>query len=178
MFRFKCLYNQVIRSVNENGQKWRCRSDLKKRSSVCVPRGQHPQELGRNLHSEQSLHFVMETLELNCLYLRGPLDINRRGRYALRSHRWWDAAWRRRNNTGRRSAERSVTLLHQFGDLLRLIITRLLLDFGIPNLFRHLKREPPSYPFLSPIVLNWVGIYMHKQTESSLNSGNDWCRSA
>jgi hypothetical protein len=46
-----------------------------------------PQELDRNLYSEQSLHFVVETLELYCLYLRGPLDTQRRGRYALGSHR-------------------------------------------------------------------------------------------
>lgn len=137
-----------------------------------------PQELGRTLYSEQSLRFVIETLELYCLYLRGPLDTNRRGRYALGSHRWWDGAWRGWDNAGRRSAESSVTLLHQFGDLLRLIFTRLLLDFGIPNLFRHLKREPPSYPSLFPVVLNWVGNYMHNETQSSLNLSNGWCLSA
>ena len=129
-----------------------------------------PQELGRNVYSEQSLHFVVETLELYCLYLRGPLHTNRRGRYALGSHRWWYGAWRRWDNAGRRSAERSVTLLHQFGDLLRLIITRLLLDFGIPNLFRHLKRELSSYPSLSPVkVLKVVGNYMHKEIQSNVN---------
>ena len=157
LFRFKCLCNQVNRSVNENGQKWRC-GLIWREGAPCVFHAVNtPQELGRNLHSEQSLRFVMETLELYSLYLRGPLDINRRGRYALGSYRWRYAAWRRWDNAGRRRADRSATLLHQFRDLLRLIFTRLLLDFGIPNVFRHLKREPPCYSFLSPVEF-WTGL--------------------
>lgn len=118
-----------------------------RRGAKFVPRGQHAPGTRSYLKSEQSLRVAMETLELYCLYLRGPLDTDGRGRYTLCRHRWGHAARRRGNYMGRRGADGAVTLLHHLRDLLRLKFAGLLLDLRIPDLLRYLSRETPGYHF-------------------------------
>lgn len=121
-----------------------------RRGARLVPLGQHAPGTRSYLKSEQSLRVAMETLELYCLYLRGPLNTDGRGGYMLCRHRWRRHAARRWGNyVSRRGAEGAVTLLHQLRDLLRLKFAGLLLDLRIPNLLRYLNRETPGHHFLA-----------------------------